>query len=424
MKRSYKSTIFLVLIIGTLILMFTNDLGIIEIEKTAIITALAVDKESEDFIVTAQIALPEAAASSSKNEKTVISGSAPTVSEALKRIGATTGWYPKLAFCNLVLIGEEMLGDNIIYFLDYLANTLKIQYSTVIAGCEGQAKDYLEISTPLDNISSFSLQKIILKGTGHLQDVATTNLKEFCVGYYSKTHSAFMPLVKKVPVTSGSGSGGGADNSSNQGADDAEQRGGSVSSGGSQSEDSETCLFDISNTLLFDGGKAVGKLNTEQTQVFNMIRNKIGNSYYGVKDVTIDGETFNVLLTVISNDTSLSMSFDDGTPRLKLSDKYYVRIDDKNSVNTELTRIANVYVQPEIKKKAEEQFTKTLTELIEISKTTKCDFLKLKEHIYRHHHDKYEQYAENVLDTVSVEYEVEFYGQAKQKNGTSEELSH
>ena len=63
--KSIKNKIFFIIIAALFVLYFTNDFGLIDIEKTAIFTAVAVDKKDGLYKVTAQIALPE-----EKNGKT------------------------------------------------------------------------------------------------------------------------------------------------------------------------------------------------------------------------------------------------------------------------------------------------------------------------------------------------------------------
>ena len=88
------------------IMMMSNDFGIVDIEKTSIITAIAIDKDDTgDYLVSAQIAVPEATDNNSENQKALISGTGKTIGGAIKDLGNISGWYPKLAFCNLIIIG-------------------------------------------------------------------------------------------------------------------------------------------------------------------------------------------------------------------------------------------------------------------------------------------------------------------------------
>ena len=158
---------------------FSSDFELVNIEKTAIITAIAVDKLDENYEVTAQIAVPEATDVNSENKNALISGVGGTVAGAIKNIGNQAGWFPKLAFCNLIAIGNELSSDNVIKVVDYFVKTLKIQDSALLVLAEDKAKDLMKASSPMDNISSFAIQKILLKDPGFDRDICAVNLKTF-----------------------------------------------------------------------------------------------------------------------------------------------------------------------------------------------------------------------------------------------------
>ena len=257
-KKTGVKAIFLGMLFCAL-LYFSNNFGLIDIEKTAIITAVGIDlseKDPEEYEVTVQIAIPQASATSQDNEKAVLSAEGATVSEALHQIGDITGWYPNLSFCNLIVLGEEMLAVDANVCLDYFAKTLKIQYSACVAACEGKAKELLDAITPLDNISSFAIQKILLKNPGMTSDVATVNIKNFSVGYYSPSSSAYMPYIRAVPAGRADGQSG--------------ETGGGQS--GAQGGGEEEKVFDASFTALFKDGFFVGMLDDHETKTFNLLK--------------------------------------------------------------------------------------------------------------------------------------------------------
>ena len=185
-----KRAKFLLLSVFILLTFFlSNDLDLINVEKTSIITAIAVDKEMDNYLITAQIAVPEATDTNTENQKAQLSGKGKTVGEAIKDLGNTSGWFPKLAFCNLIILGNEIANENVAKVLDYFAKTLRVQDSALVVLAEKSGKEILSLSTPLDNISSFAVQKILLKTVGFDADVAHNDIKTFCTGYYSLNSS-------------------------------------------------------------------------------------------------------------------------------------------------------------------------------------------------------------------------------------------
>ena len=255
--RFLKSKLLILAFFMLLCYFFSNDFGLIDIEKTAIVTAIGIDKnEKTGYTVTLQIAVPEANGVTSENAKAVIKGNGKTVAEAIQKIGEESGWYPKLSFCNLVLIGSNMFDSDIMVAIDYFIRTIKIQDSALLAGVENRAEDFMEKATPLDNISSFSLQKILLKKPGMTQNTLTTDIKEFALGYYSRTGSSFMPYIKIIPVENSEQN---SQNSKNN-----EQKNGAP-------PDSEKVVFDASKTLLLKNGKVLETLTISEYKNYSQL---------------------------------------------------------------------------------------------------------------------------------------------------------
>ena len=78
-----KAKIFIVITFLVAGYFFSNDFGLIDIEKTAIVTACAIDKENGEYKVTLQIALPSGGGNESQNGKALLDGKGATVAEAI-----------------------------------------------------------------------------------------------------------------------------------------------------------------------------------------------------------------------------------------------------------------------------------------------------------------------------------------------------
>ncbi|MBQ0099184.1 MAG: hypothetical protein KBS91_01390, partial [Firmicutes bacterium] len=251
-----KTKIVLFLILLVCIVFFSNDFGIIDIKRAAIITAIAIDYEDEEYSITTQIDVPEATDKNEEKAKTQITTKGKTIASAIKHIGSSTGWFPQLYFCNLIIIGSDVSNENTIKLLDYFAKTLRVQDSANVIISATKASDLLSVSSPFDDISSFAIQKILLKNQGFDNDIMLKNIKDFSSDYYSKSKSSFMPIVIKEEQDSG--------NSESQSGAGSSQGGGGESSGGSSESggsENKKYLFNAKNTALFFEGIKVGSLN-------------------------------------------------------------------------------------------------------------------------------------------------------------------
>ena len=381
------------------IFFFTNDFGLIDVEKTSIITAIAIDKEGEDYSVTAQIAVPEATDANTENTKTQITGTGSTIGRAIKNLGNYTGWFPKLTFCNLILLGEEMANTNVIEVLDYFAKTLRVQDSAQVALTQGKAKELLAKATPLDNISAFALQKIMLKKTGFDKDVASTDIKTFCVGHYSRSASSFMPVIKAIPVEDKGSStqGGGGQGQTGQNSKSSTQQ--------------EKYTFDARTTALFKDGVKVGELPSQLTLTYNAIFTRFNGTALSVEDVIINGQKANCLLSVQRARSRVKLRADQNNLVLTIKLNLYCKISDVNAQGTDFSLAQNSPIPDNVKEKVQNTITQNVNDLLETSRQTGCDLLRIKEKLYRFNYKQYSRYKDNYLSMVELKPQVTIIGQ-------------
>ena len=105
---------YYVLIVAVLaFLFFSNDFGLTDVQKTAIVMAVGIDREEDEFILTSQIAVPQSSKQGDSSQTVQLVSRGKTVAKAFEEINAKTGWYPKLVFCDLILIGKEAAQENV-----------------------------------------------------------------------------------------------------------------------------------------------------------------------------------------------------------------------------------------------------------------------------------------------------------------------
>ena len=400
MKRFRNKLALIVAMLATL-LFFSNDFGLIDIEKTAIIVALAVDydKEAEMYDVTAQIAIPEATDQSATNGNSLIDGKGRTIAEAIDEIGLRSGWYPKLSFCNLVVLGETLVNGTPMNAVDYFVRTDKMQDAALLVACEGQAKDCLSASTPLDSISSFALQKIITKDIARAERIAITNIKTFVKNYYSLSECSFMPLIRKIKAKK---TGGNNQGSALTAADE------SPSEGGKE----EDYVFDATSTIVFHRGIKKCVLNEKETLFFNMAQKKSLDTYFPLENVVVGGKHTNVLLHL--NDSFNRFSFDvTGKPAFTIRMKLSCRFEDVNATQP-ISDLSPVQEIPEdVLLKLKSGSEEILKELFRKTKEADCDLFRLKERLYKFHHSRYRDYEDDVLRYTDFKTEIEVIGEKR-----------
>lgn len=407
-----KVKIILILVALVFVLFFFDDYDIIDVEKTAIITAVAIDYEAEtedrgeEYAVTAQIAVPEANDTNTESTRTELSGKGGTIGAAIKNIGDLSGWYPHLSFCNLIILGKDMCRTNVIKTLDYFTKTLRLQDSAMVILSETSAKELLETTTPLDKISSFAIQKILFKNKGFDADVASIDVKDFCLQYYDVGSSSYMPVVgSKSQFAEESGSPGGSGSGTAGGQ--------SGSSGGSGEESArEKKVFHANVTALFKEGKKVGELSPEETLIFNAMRQNVTGTTIELNSVKVGlNKPQNYLLTVIKNKCDRKLSVSDEELKLTLSLNFYCKISDRNAESSDSSFSKNVPLPKEVTDAAEEFIRNAVAGLLETQKQTDCDFLRIKRDIFRNHYGYYATYKDNYVSLLKTEINVKIEGQ-------------
>lgn len=318
-KNSVRYYLLVVLFLAFLFL--SNDFGMLDVQKTAIVMAVGIDREEEEFIVTSQIAVPQSSKQGKSSETVQLLSRGKTVAAAFEEINAKTGWYPKLVFCNLIILGKSAAEYDVFDALDFFLRDEYLSDNCLVATCDGFAKDLLNTTALVDPSGSVAMQKVLSPHAERVGTVLPSTLREFSIGYYSDSRSGFLPVIKTEPQqehvsgsdsdSSGSGGSGGesSDSSSSGGSGSdssdsgGESAGGSETSGGSGQQKQDKPVFSAGETALFVDGKRVGTLTREESFAFGAVNGKLRLAAYSV-----EGEGKTCTLTIKRNTPKIELS--------------------------------------------------------------------------------------------------------------------
>lgn len=379
--------LYLILLGLILFSFFSNDFGLVDIQKTAVILAAAIDKSEDGFSVTAQIAVPKGGDRSTGGTSSVdIEAEGVTVSDCVTQIFSKTGWVPKLVFCNLLLLGEEAAKDDVISEFNYFLRNDYMNDSCFLAVCEGKAKELLSSKSALDDTSSFAIVKLFSDAAEKSGKVMPNTLKNFAVGYYGVSKSSYMPFVRasaqegaahgqsSSPTASSSGSGG----------------------SDSSSADEEEKIYIAEETAIFSEGRMVALLPPEQTLAFSLLKGHMESGTFTAKD----GEK-PVTLSVRQNKGQVSLDMKNA-PKAELSVSVMVRLCCRGTT-APVEDISSDEVKPEILETAKEFLEEHINALWNTVKESGCDLFNLKRSLYRSSVKKYAEWKDFLLTTVSPE---------------------
>ena len=83
-KNAVRYYLFIVFFLA--FLFFSNDFGLLNVQKTAIVMAVGVDREEDTFIVTSQIAIPKSSPQGKATDTVQLVSRGKTVAQALEQI--------------------------------------------------------------------------------------------------------------------------------------------------------------------------------------------------------------------------------------------------------------------------------------------------------------------------------------------------
>ena len=388
---------YLLIAFFLLILFFSNDFGLTDVQKTAIIVSVGIDKEEEDFLLTSQIAIPHSSKQGQASEVVQLVSRGKTIGEAFEEINVKTGWYPKLVFCNLIVLGEETAKENVFDALDFFLRDEYLTDDCLVATCDGLAKDIIDTSALVEDSSATAIEKVLSEHAERVGGVLPNTLKDFSIGYFGESSSGFLPIVKKEPQqepTAGEKSQKASTNSN----DSSEQ------STQKEREDKKKPVFSASETALFVKGKRVGTLTKTETFALSAVLNRLRLASYSVEE---DQKT--CILSIKQNSPKISLKSTEKLPfKLDISVTMSAGILDfsKSQPLEEITDIGDVPTP--FFSLAEKQLSKEIESVFEKCKGLNCDLFGVRERLIKYEKRRWKKYQDVAFQNTQANVVVKF----------------
>ncbi|MDE6691232.1 MAG: hypothetical protein K2K04_04595, partial [Clostridia bacterium] len=190
-------SIFYLLIFAVLaFFFFTNDFGLLDLRKTSVVIGVGLDIEEEEVVLTAQLAVPQPAENGENTKFNVVTGKGSTVAAALNEVNVKTGFYPKLVFCKLILLGESCFGEDITNLLDYFYRNEYTGLTLNVAACEGKASELIAQQFPCGNSATDVIDKLLSSEAQASGNVASATVKDIGEKLFSKSGACYMPYLE------------------------------------------------------------------------------------------------------------------------------------------------------------------------------------------------------------------------------------
>lgn len=413
-----SAVVYWLVFIALLGMFFTNDFGLVDIHKSSIITAVGIDSEGEEVKVTAEIAVPQPSQSGENINYIQVQGSGLTVADALNEINSKTGFYPKLQFCKLILIGESCQDKQLFRVLGCFYRKNYSELTALVAMCSGNASDMLAQKSDVSDMTSEAILKVLSDEIEKSANANSANLKDIALSEFSKNGACYMPFVEiSKPGTSEEGgngdsvggekpseSGGGSSSQgSSGGSSEGEEGGGSQGSSGPSggSQGGEPVEFTARRTAIFSGGLFKKILNEQQAFALAMLKNDIRLAV-----LPCDAEDVHYTLGLKGVDGGVKLKIENGVPVAEFSVSANAQIQGiRIKVNPERT-VKDDTVAPPILRGAEEEMQKRIQSLFDVCKDENCDILGLKELLYKYNNRYFEAFCEDLYSRTEVKFDI------------------
>ena len=403
----------LALLLGGVLLFafFSNDFGLVDIQKTAVILAAGIDRTEEGYELTAQISVPKGGESAGGTASVELTGRGETVADCLMQMYANSGWVPKFDFCSLVLLGEETARAGAMPALNYFLHNEYMSDDCAVAACEGRAGELLQKKSAIDDTPSLAIAKLFSGATEKSGATVKNTLREFAVSTLSKAESSFMPYIRAFPDGEGENGGGSAEGSSgNAGSGGGSEEssggdaGGSGDAGSGADQGEAPVLFRAEETALFFRGRMTGLLSAEETFAYNLL---MGHVSAGI--LTVEGEDGRPVSLSIKRGTGKAALSDGESLRAELSVSLKVLVSDRAEEDFLAGTETNVATRTD-EARAEELLRGYVSSLWETCGESGCDLFLLARELYRRAPGRYETEKERFPSGIGADISVTVRG--------------
>ena len=262
MDKALKYRIVAWMVAIFLLILLPNAVSVpSELQTTAIVSGIGIDKEGEEISLSAQILIPQPSTSYSP-KSTVISGTGKDLMDAISAVELKTGQSLGLAHCYIIIIGDELCNDNLIETLDFLMRSNIMGNNTALIHTSQKAEDILKVSSQFSESDINNLQNIA-KFNKENYNSTSTSLIELFSEYALPASASVIATIdsdKSAEQQSGSNSG----ESSNSGGESSSQNGGSSSS-------STSAFKNEGKAIVVKKGKKILDLEQDDIMKFNWL---------------------------------------------------------------------------------------------------------------------------------------------------------
>lgn len=438
-KHNLPLIIIIILSIVFLPTVFSKDA---ESESDAIVTAIGVDKQQDEFQLSLQIVVPTPS-SQYKQKLSLVTETGKDISSTMSKISLRLGKNIGLAHCRVFVFSDEVAQEGLTQIFDYIFRSKSNTQNIVIINTPDSSKEFLSNAADLENNLYFSIRNKGSFNENYLYGNQTT-LGTYYNDYLGPVKVSIISIVELLDEseasgdTSGSGSsssssgdtasGSGSSSSStsggsnSSGADSAnESASGSQSSGssGQQSSSSQSqqkkVIVNRGKILVTKEGKKALVLSSEQGLVINWFRKESNSGVIVIENVFEEGlfDNANIGIEVDRKTSNISTYFKDDKPIYKLNIEMFVRTIEinQNGYTSKNYKSNNINITPHLKELIKQKIEEQTKEGFKLCQDNNLDMIQVYENFYKYNNKKFKKYLNSIENKEEylkgIEFEVD-----------------
>lgn len=381
-----------------------------KLNMRVIVTGLAIDKNQDEYEVTAQVVMPSSGSETGGSGARLdfISETGENIAEGIQRIAYKIGKVAALSHMSFVMVGEDMLEDNLATSLDFFARDAHVAPAVTLLICDGKAKDTITETKNLELSVGLGLQKVFLYKQGSLNGLVMP-LEEFINNSFSLSKSS---MVSGIVIKEE-----GKENNKTESASTGSSLGmGSEEQSGASSGDKKARIKFYNDVYYFKNGEYINKLDDEKSILGVFWADLLSNNG-DFKVTNVTGGALNkatVGLEFSNKKTTMNVEFKDGKPvfniNIRIKDVQITEILNDDRPNLTIYDGQDEEILRAIEKASKEEIKECVKSAFEKAKLDGVDIFDIAEKAYQTKPKEWKKYynekGENYLKDVELKVNV------------------
>lgn len=364
-----------ILLLLPLLFCLTGCYNYRELNDLAIVSGISIDKNEDEYVVTVEVVNPKKQQDASGGDEPdfiIYTGTGTSMQEAFRKIIKECPRKLYGAQMDILIIDEETAKTEIKNIMDFFARDPEIRSEFYVL--VGKSTDVLEITTPLDKISSKNIVDSLEANSTYLGYANLVTFHDLISNYLNPNIEMALPTVEAIG--------------------DEEQ--------GETLENLEETATDASNTIgnmaIFKDDKLIGYLTEKESQAYNMV---MGNTQTVLMKTNYDDDQF-IINEILKSSTEVEVDIE--------KQKVTISIEGKASI-AEANYSENLEDTKEIKKIQKDLNTTTEKLIKDALESTiekyNSDIYGFRDMFYKKEPKAYEKLKDNWYEEIFPNLEIE-----------------